>query len=52
MVTFEFGTFLKITIPDRHALAPKVRLEVINPLAKQQEAKGIIPMAMKSEKII
>jgi len=35
MVTLEFDTFSKVTVPDRHALALKVRLEVTNLLAKQ-----------------
>jgi len=52
MVTLEFGTFLKVTIPDRHAPTPKARLKVINPSTKQQETKGLIPITMKSKEIM
>jgi len=34
MVTLEFGTFLKVIVPNRHAPAPKARLEVSNLSAK------------------
>ena len=44
MVTLEFGTLLKVTVPDGHPLVPKARLEISNPVAKQQEAKGFLPL--------
>jgi len=52
MVTLEFGTFLKVTVPDRNAPAPEARLEVSNSSAKQQEEKGLILMTLKIEKIM
>ena len=39
-------------IQDRVAPIPEARLEVINPLAKDQEAKGLIQLTTKSEKIM
>ena len=30
IVTLEFGTLLKVTVPDEHAPVPKARLEVSN----------------------
>ena len=34
MVALEFGTFSKVTVPDKNAPDPEARLEVSNPLAK------------------
>ena len=33
------------------APAPEVRMKVINPLAKEQEAKGLVRLTIKSEEI-
>ena len=52
MMTLNFGTFPKVIIQDRVAFTPEVRMEVINPLAKQQEAKDLIPLTTKSGKIM
>ena len=52
MVTLEFGTLPKVTVPDGHALVPKARLEVSNPSAKHQEAKGLIPTTKMIGKIM
>ena len=52
MVTLNFGTFPKVTIQDGVAPVPKVRMEVIKPLAKEQEAKGLIPLTTKFEEIM
>jgi len=52
MVTLEFGTLPKVTVPDGHALVPKARLEVSNPSAKQHEAKGLLPLMLKTGKIM
>jgi len=52
MVTLEFGTLPKVTIPDGHAPVPKARLEVSNPSIKQKEAKGLLPLTLKTGKII
>ena len=43
MVTLEFGTLPKVTVPDRFPPIPKARLEINNPSAKQQEAKALFP---------
>ena len=52
MVTLNFKTFPKVTIQDGVAPVPKARSKVINPLAKTQEAKGLIPFTTKSEEIM
>jgi len=52
MVTLQFGTPLKVTVPDGHPPVPKARLEVSNPLAKQQGAKSLFPLTLKTEKIM
>ena len=52
MVTLNFETFLKMTIQDGSAPIPKARLNIINPMAEKQEAKGLIPMMTKFEKIM
>ena len=39
IVTLNFGTFSKVTIQDGVALAPEVRMEVVNPLAKGKRLK-------------
>jgi len=52
MVTLNFRIFLRITIPDGLTLVPEARLEVINPLAEKQVAKGLIPLTTKSRKIM
>jgi len=52
MVTLEFGTLPKVTVPNGHAPVPKARLEVSNPSAKQQEAKGLLPLTLKIGKIM
>jgi len=52
MVTLEFGTTPKVTVPDGSFLIPKARLEINDPLAKQQETKGLVPLTMKTGKIM
>ena len=52
MVTLEFGTMPKVTVPDGSPLIPKARLEINNPLAKQKEAKGLVPLTLKNGKIM
>ena len=52
MVALEFGTFSKVTVPDRNASAPEARLEVSNPSAKQQEAKCLLLLMLKIGKIM
>jgi len=39
IVTLNFGTFSKVTIQDGVALAPEVRMEVVNLLAKGKRLK-------------
>ena len=52
MVILEFGTMPKVTVPDGSPPIPKARLEVNNPSAKQQEAKGLVPLTLKTGKIM
>ena len=52
MVTLEFGTLLKITVPDGHPPVPKARLDISNPSTKQQEAKGLLPLTLKTGEIM
>jgi len=52
MVTLEFDTLPKVTNPDGHPLVPKARLEISNPSAKQQEAKGLLPLTLKTREIM
>ena len=52
MVTLNFRTFPKVTIPDGLAPFLKARLAVINSLAEQQEAKGFVPMTTKAGEIM
>ena len=47
MVTLNFGTFSKITVQDEETPVPKVRLDIISPMAEVQKAKGLIPMMTK-----
>jgi len=48
MVTLNFRTFPKVTILDGLTPVPKARLKVINPLANEQEVKGLILLTTKS----
>ena len=52
MVTLNFETFPKVTIQDGVVPAAKARMEVINLLAKEQEAKGLVPLTTKSGKSV
>jgi len=52
MVTLNFGTFPKMTVQDGLTPVPKARLDVVNPMAEKQKAKGLIPMMIKSGEII
>jgi len=52
MVTLNFGAFLKMTVQDGLVLVPKTRLDIINPMAEKQRAKGLIPMMIESEEIM
>ena len=52
MVTLNSGTFPKMTVKDGLVPIPNVRLNVINLLAGQQKAKGLIPIMTESEKIM
>ena len=44
MVTLNFWTFLIMTVQDGLAPVLKIKLDVINSMAKMQEAKGLILM--------
>jgi len=52
MVTLEFSTLPKVTVPDGSPLVHKARLEISNPSAKQQEAKGLLLLSLKTGKIM
>ena len=51
-VTLEFGTLPKVTIPDGSPPILKARLEISNPLANQQEAKCLLPLTLKTRKVM
>ena len=48
MMTLNFRTFLKTTVQDGLTPVPKARLDIVNPIAEKQRAKGLIPMMTKS----
>ena len=52
MVTLEFGIIPKVTVPDGSPPIPKARLEINNPSAKQQEAKGLVLLILKTGEIM
>jgi len=52
MVTLEFSTIPKVTVPDGSPPIPTARLEINNPSAKQQGAKGLVPLTLKTGKIM
>jgi len=52
MVTLEFDKTPKVTIPDGSFSIPEARLEVKNPLVKNQEIKGLVPLTLKIGEII
>ena len=49
MMTFEFGTMPKITVPDGSFLIPKARLEINHLSAKHQETKNLVPLTLKKK---
>jgi len=50
MVTLEFGTLPKVTVPG--GSLPKAQLDISNPSAKQQESKGLLPLTLKTGEIM
>ena len=52
MVTLNFRTFPKMTVQDGLVPVPKARLDIINPMAEKQKAKGLISMTIGSGKIM
>jgi len=52
MVTLNFGTFLKMTVQDGLVPISEARLDLINPMAEQQKAKGIIPITIEFGEIM
>jgi len=52
MMTLEFDTLSKVTIPDGYAPVLKAHLEISNSSAKQQEAKGLLPLSLKTKEIM
>ena len=52
MVILKFGKTLKFTVPDGSFSIPEARLEINNPSAKYQETKGLVPLTLKTWKIM
>ena len=52
MVCLNFETFPKVTVHKGLTPIPGVRLNVINPMVEKQEAKSLVPLAIKSGEII
>ena len=52
MMTLEFSTMPKVTVLDGSPPIHKARLEINNPSAKQQEAKSLVPLTLKTGEII
>jgi len=52
MVTLEFGKTPKVIVPDGSFPIPEVRLEINDPSAKYQETKGLVPLTLKTGKIM
>jgi len=52
IVTLNFENFPKVNVQDGLTPSPKGRLEVTNPLAEKQEAKGLVPLITKFEEIM
>ena len=52
MVTINVRIFPKMTVQDGSTHIPKARLDVINPIAEKQEAKGLDSMMTKSREIM
>jgi len=52
VVTLNFRIFPKVTIQNGLVPIPKARLDIINPIAEQQEAKGLIPITTKYGEIM
>ena len=52
MVTLNFRNLPKMIVQDGLIPVLKGRLEVTNPLAKKQEAKGLVPLITKSGEIM
>ena len=47
MVTLEFGTKPKVTVPDGSFSFPEARLEINHPSAKQLETKSLVSLTLK-----
>ena len=47
-----FGTFSNMTVQDEFILVLKARLNVINPMVKNQKARGLVLMTMKFGEIM
>jgi len=52
LIILNFGNFLKVTVQDGLTPILKGKIEVINPLAEKQEAKGLISLMTKSSEIM
>jgi len=47
MLTLEFGTTPKVTVPDGSFPTTEARLKINHPSTKQQETKGLVPLTLK-----
>jgi len=52
MVSLNFGTFPKVIVKNGLTSVPEARLDVINPMAEKQEAKGLVLLTIKFGKIM
>ena len=52
MVTLEFGSTQKVTVPDGTYPAPAPRLEVRHPPAMTQDNKGLVPLTLETGEVI
>jgi len=52
MMTLEFGSTQKVTVPDGTYPAPAPRLEVRHPSAITQDDKGLVPLTLETGEIM
>ena len=52
MVTLEFGSTQKVTVPDGTYSAPAPRLEVKHPSATTQGDKGLVPLTLETGEVM
>ena len=52
MVTLEFGSTQKVTVPDGTYPAPAPRLEVRHPSAITRDDKGLVPLTLETGEVM